>query len=69
MIRVVGVLVFFFQAEDGMRGAQESRGLGYVYKRQVDDGDPALAGLVLLDLPDHDSLMTSHRVELSLIHI
>ncbi len=35
-----------------------------VPRRQVvDDGDPALAGLVLLDLPDHDSLMTSHRVE------
>ena len=26
---------FFFQAEDGIRDAQESRGLGYVYKRQV----------------------------------
>ena len=25
---------FFFQAEDGIRGAQESRGLGDVYKRQ-----------------------------------
>ena len=28
------VSVFFFQAEDGIRGAQESRGLGDVYKRQ-----------------------------------
>ena len=26
---------FFFQAEDGIRGAQESRGLGDVYKRQA----------------------------------
>ena len=26
--------VFFFQAEDGIRVAQESRGLGDVYKRQ-----------------------------------
>ena len=25
---------FFFQAEDGIRDAQESRGLGDVYKRQ-----------------------------------
>ena len=25
---------FFFQAEDGIRGAQESRGLGDIYKRQ-----------------------------------
>src|SRR5674536_346147 len=28
------VVFFFFQAEDGIRGAQESRGLGDVYKRQ-----------------------------------
>eukprot|EP00658_Telonema_sp_P-2_P032589 TRINITY_DN24090_c0_g1_i1.p1 TRINITY_DN24090_c0_g1~~TRINITY_DN24090_c0_g1_i1.p1 ORF type:complete len:298 (-),score=88.79 TRINITY_DN24090_c0_g1_i1:172-1065(-) len=28
------VIVFFFQAEDGIRDAQESRGLGDVYKRQ-----------------------------------
>ena len=26
---------FFFQAEDGRRDAQESRGLGDVYKRQI----------------------------------
>ena len=32
---------FFFQAEDGIRDAQESRGLGDVYKRQ--NGD--IAGL------------------------
>eukprot|EP00658_Telonema_sp_P-2_P018492 TRINITY_DN17258_c0_g1_i2.p1 TRINITY_DN17258_c0_g1~~TRINITY_DN17258_c0_g1_i2.p1 ORF type:complete len:235 (+),score=77.71 TRINITY_DN17258_c0_g1_i2:83-787(+) len=28
---------FFFQAEDGIRDAQESRGLGDVYKRQVSE--------------------------------
>mgnify|MGYP002682026278 CR=1 FL=1 len=28
------MFVFFFQAEDGIRDAQESRGLGDVYKRQ-----------------------------------
>ena len=28
------VAFFFFQAEDGIRDAQESRGLGDVYKRQ-----------------------------------
>ena len=27
-------MAFFFQAEDGIRDAQESRGLGDVYKRQ-----------------------------------
>eukprot|EP00658_Telonema_sp_P-2_P029997 TRINITY_DN22731_c0_g1_i3.p1 TRINITY_DN22731_c0_g1~~TRINITY_DN22731_c0_g1_i3.p1 ORF type:complete len:129 (+),score=33.29 TRINITY_DN22731_c0_g1_i3:71-457(+) len=29
------IFFFFFQAEDGIRDAQESRGLGDVYKRQV----------------------------------
>ena len=29
------MFIFFFQAEDGIRDAQESRGLGDVYKRQV----------------------------------
>ena len=28
-------ICFFFQAEDGIRDAQESRGLGDVYKRQL----------------------------------
>ena len=32
--------LFFFQAEDGIRDAQESRGLGDVYKRQVMNGIP-----------------------------
>ena len=37
-VAAVGILlliVFFFQAEDGIRDAQESRGLGDVYKRQI----------------------------------
>ena len=33
----VVVIFFFFHAEDGIRDAQESRGLGDVYKRQVQD--------------------------------
>ena len=32
---VMVVFFFFFQAEDGIRDAQESRGLGDVYKRQL----------------------------------
>ena len=28
-------IIIFFQAEDGIRDAQESRGLGDVYKRQI----------------------------------
>eukprot|EP00831_Metopus_contortus_P078665 TRINITY_DN7657_c0_g4_i1.p2 TRINITY_DN7657_c0_g4~~TRINITY_DN7657_c0_g4_i1.p2 ORF type:complete len:177 (-),score=34.40 TRINITY_DN7657_c0_g4_i1:408-938(-) len=38
MLGVVGVvcgLYFFFQAEDGIRDVERSRGLGDVYKRQV----------------------------------
>ena len=36
LIVVSGVVwSFFFQAEDGIRGAQESRGLGDVYKRKI----------------------------------
>ena len=35
---IVIYCVFFFQAEDGIRDAQESRGLGDVYKRQVQHG-------------------------------
>ncbi len=33
-IGLILIFVFFFQAEDGIRDAQESRGLGDVYKRQ-----------------------------------
>ena len=36
--------VFFFQAYDGIRVAQESRGLGDVYKRQVDCFNPWFSG-------------------------
>ena len=35
----VSVLVFFFQAEDGIRDLVRSRGLGDVYKRQQIDVD------------------------------
>ena len=42
---------FFFQAEDGIRDAQESRGLGDVYKRQELRAilDHAGAGLLVTD--------------------
>ena len=42
VVTVVIVVFFFFQAEDGIRDAQESRGLGDVYKRQ---GLSVLVGL------------------------
>ena len=34
MSGAMGVLCFFFQAEDGIRDLVRSRGLGDVYKRQ-----------------------------------
>ena len=37
---------FFFQAEDGIRDAQESRGLGDVYKRQVQTAEVNPAAIV-----------------------
>src|SRR5674536_201912 len=40
-------VVFFFQAEDGIRDAQESRGLGDVYKRQ-EDARPAQGAVAAL---------------------
>eukprot|EP00658_Telonema_sp_P-2_P024674 TRINITY_DN19922_c0_g1_i2.p1 TRINITY_DN19922_c0_g1~~TRINITY_DN19922_c0_g1_i2.p1 ORF type:complete len:172 (+),score=43.20 TRINITY_DN19922_c0_g1_i2:78-593(+) len=39
---------FFFQAEDGIRDAQESRGLGDVYKRQVSTQS---TGIVVRPMP------------------
>ena len=36
-------VVFFFQAEDGIRDLVRSRGLGDVYKRQVREVHPATA--------------------------
>ena len=71
---VIISIFFFFQAEDGIRDAQESRGLGDVYKRQhqrrrhhdlhVND----VFAQVDRDI-DEDLDGYQHRHELSLIHI
>eukprot|EP00658_Telonema_sp_P-2_P042078 TRINITY_DN3015_c0_g1_i6.p1 TRINITY_DN3015_c0_g1~~TRINITY_DN3015_c0_g1_i6.p1 ORF type:complete len:210 (+),score=36.59 TRINITY_DN3015_c0_g1_i6:37-666(+) len=45
---------FFFQAEDGIRDAQESRGLGDVYKRQSPDHGPSQSSS-----PDHGPSQSS----------
>ena len=37
-------MMFFFQAEDGIRDLVRSRGLGDVYKRQPGDGGNQLLG-------------------------
>ena len=66
--------VFFFQAEDGIRDAQESRGLGDVYKRQFAD-------TLRDETPDQEEVLSSleeqeglrawayDALKLSLIHI
>ena len=67
------VLVFFFQAEDGIRDLVRSRGLGDVYKRQAPGHrhrglSPARRLLQVADL--HLRIEPRHHVEyLSLIHI
>ena len=65
---------FFFQAEDGIRGAQESRGLGDVYKRQADGHIAIICNhethwLGLLRAMEQEPLAADARLNLSLIHI
>ena len=66
--------LFFFQAEDGIRDAQESRGLGDVYKRQiVNRYDPPQAvgidRLVNAVTVEKEYGLPACVVDLSLIHI
>ena len=66
--------VFCFQAEDGIRDLVRSRGLGDVYKRQLQDVAVHLeldAGQVVDDVrePGADQLRVAHGAVLSLIHI
>ena len=42
------MIVFFFQAEDGIRDLVRSRGLGDVYKRQVRRGLPAKSSVSVM---------------------
>ena len=68
---------FFFQAEDGIRDLVRSRGLGDVYKRQVEDLDgPVGPELDVrgLEVPVDDPLLVRRLeglgdLKLSLIHI
>ena len=68
-----GVYSFFFQAEDGIRDAQESRGLGDVYKRQVYDSMALAMILASAETTWAESTYTSPSAPtawtLSLIHI
>ena len=66
--------VFFFQAEDGIRDLVRSRGLGDVYKRQLQPepmktiADPA-CGTGGFFLAAYDWLTENADLDLSLIHI
>ncbi|CZR89810.1 hypothetical protein CDFC105_31370 [Clostridioides difficile] len=69
---------FFFQAEDGIRDAQESRGLGDVYKRQDIDEElrDKVKGFIIAKKEDADyregleiADILCNPLSLSLIHI
>ena len=69
----VGLVFFFFQAEDGIRDLVRSRGLGDVYKRQ-----DQFEGVIEVRQTDSDGdeivarkevAVRGSRVFLSLIHI
>ena len=64
---------FFFQAEDGIRDLVRSRGLGDVYKRQEDQRDLRVEGILFLlqevvEQP-HVGAAAAEEMRLSLIHI
>ena len=74
MLLSVFYIFFFFQAEDGIRDAQESRGLGDVYKRQM--RDPFIMKSNYISYATHASwqqeiwaAVERSRKHLSLIHI
>ena len=67
-------LSFFFQAEDGIRDAQESRGLGDVYKRQLLYGAVSADALANPGVSEFltlggDNGLRGYPLRLSLIHI
>ena len=66
-------VLFFFQAEDGIRDAQESRGLGDVYKRQLQHRGHILMGaghsIAVQNFNENLSILIMTGLYLSLIHI
>ena len=71
--RYVMVLVFFFQAEDGIRDLVRSRGLGDVYKRQTNlcvfDCKFCSYSRLLKQRSDGWVMSKEEMLDLSLIHI
>ena len=73
MLCIVVFVIFFFQAEDGIRDLVRSRGLGDVYKRQpLGSSNPVKSSSpVFIPLLKWITLATPSRTAfiLSLIHI
>nr|WP_141654468.1 hypothetical protein [Clostridium sp. C105KSO13] len=65
----MGWWVFFFQAEDGIRDVERSRGLGDVYKRQLLGCVAALQNAGNKDIVVMGTDMSVELAKLSLIHI
>ena len=68
------VVWFFFQAEDGIRDLVRSRGLGDVYKRQIEDGAQRrirVNGQLVdtITIPRTATTWSQNSWALSLIHI
>eukprot|EP00658_Telonema_sp_P-2_P021657 TRINITY_DN18631_c0_g2_i6.p1 TRINITY_DN18631_c0_g2~~TRINITY_DN18631_c0_g2_i6.p1 ORF type:complete len:324 (+),score=52.33 TRINITY_DN18631_c0_g2_i6:65-1036(+) len=61
------IIFFFFQAEDGIRDAQESRGLGDVYKRQ-EYGEPVPSAMRCVLSVTSRSVATALRLQSRGIH-
>ena len=72
-IRLGFICFFFFQAEDGIRDLVRSRGLGDVYKRQLDHADLLSADFAqdLFGTSAHPvrKELAENEEHLSLIHI
>ena len=51
----VVVYFFFFQAEDGIRDLVRSRGLGDVYKRQMEKINTSASPLLVFDAPEPEN--------------
>ena len=66
-------VLFFFQAEDGIRDLVRSRGLGDVYKRQLESIPYKQAPRLKVKLPKRQKAEgyrePDHPFRLSLIHI
>ena len=68
------MIVFFFQAEDGIRDLVRSRGLGDVYKRQVKTRNgPAVAQLLTddgkVEIPDTKTVFKKGHIAVSYTHL